>query len=366
MLGTAFETQGGIAAVLQVYCRAGLFERWPIRYLATHTDRGVWRKLWRAGTALIRFTALLARRRVALIHVHGASAASFWRKSAFMLLAFATRRPVVFHLHGGGFSEFFHEHCGRVGKSLVRFVLARSARVIVLSPQWESEVRAMCPGARIVSIPNPVEVDDPSSDTLAGRRAHDLLFLGRLEHDKGIFDLLEALQLLRTEFPSVRLQCGGDGDVIEVKRRAETLGLGSAVRYLGWVRGDAKQRLLASSTVYVLPSYYEGLPMGVLEAMAAGLPVVATSVGGIPGAITDGEDGYLVPPGDIAALTETIRRLLRDPHLRQAIGAAGRDRVSRDFATPVILPRLEAIYGELGATPNPGGVGLWPPRPPPA
>ena len=346
MLGTALETQGGISAVVKVYRQNGLFERWPVVYVATHTDRGVWPKVRMAAAALVRYTALLVCKKVSLVHVHTASSASFWRKSVFMTLAFLRRCPVVLHVHGGGFIEFFEKECGPARKAFVRFLFDRSAQIVVLSQEWRSKIGAITKNANIVPIFNPVQADvlprQERPDT------HALLFLGKIHREKGVFDLLEAVARLRDTVPDIQLLCGGNGDLAEMKKRAEALGISDCVQFLGWVGEEEKQRLLTSASIYVLPSYYEGLPMSVLEAMAAGLPVVSTAIGGIPEAITDGVDGYLISPGDIPRLTVVLQSLLKDAELRSRMGAAGRKRVDEDFAASVILPQVEAVYRKLG------------------
>jgi glycosyltransferase involved in cell wall biosynthesis len=220
--------------------------------------------------------------------------------------------------------------------------------VVVLSPQWEAAIRAIAPAAALVTIPNPVEIPEARAGRTSDQRLRDVVFVGRLERDKGIFDLVEAFCPVAQEFPSARLRCAGDGDAAEVVRLAEARGIASAVDCVGWIRGDTKWDLLTSSAVYASPSYFEGLPMALLEAMAARLPVVATTVGGIPSAITHGVEGFLMPPGDVPALSRALRLLLGDDALRRNMGDAAYGRVAREFSTSVVLPKLESLYQELG------------------
>jgi glycosyltransferase involved in cell wall biosynthesis len=134
--------------------------------------------------------------------------------------------------------------------------------------------------------------------------------------------------------------------------RAAELGLSDDVEVLGWVSGAAKQRVLAEGTIYVLPSYAEGLPISVLEAMEAGMPVVATAVGGIPDAIEDGAEGFLVSPGDINSLVNRISQLLQDSDLRSRMGLAAKMKVATFFSPASVLPQIEALYRALGAVPQ--------------
>jgi glycosyltransferase involved in cell wall biosynthesis len=352
MLGTAFETRGGIAAVVNTYRAQGLFERWPIDYIATHCEGGALRKLRTAVKALLKFILLLARERRVLIHVHSASRASFWRKSIFMTVGMLAKCPVILHLHGGGFARFYETECGAIGRRLVRFFLDRAACIIVLSERWQAWMRGITRNPRLVCLPNPVAVVAERADMA---RRNLVLFLGRVERDKGVFDLLDAISALRAPIPDVQLVCAGEGDLERVARYAERLGIEGAVGLPGWVGRAEKQSLLERAAVLVLPSYAEGLPMCLLEAMAAGLPVVTTAVGGIPDVVTDGVNGFLFTPGDTAALQRLVRRLMLDRELSMRIATAAQETVRQRFAVDRVMEQLEEIYAGLGlARPLPG------------
>lgn len=352
MLGVhpASKQRGGIAAVVDMYRRGGLFARWPIVYIGTFESGSSAAKIRRTATALWTYLRLICSGRAGVVHAHTASRASFWRKSLFLLIAFAARRPAILHLHGAEFDAFYFRECGPVRRKLIRFVLSRVDRVIVLSTQWRELVGSIAPRARVVKIFNPIAAHE--SGGAIARRANVLLFLGRFGQRKGIFDLLEALAVVRARIPSVRLRCGGDGDLAGVTRRAQELGVGDCVEVLGWVSGADKERELAQAALYVLPTYAEGLPMGVLEAMAAGAPVVATTVGGIPDAIDDGVEGFLVTPGDTRALADRIMQLLDDEKLRQAFARAAQAKARAQFGMHTVLSQLEALYASLGAAPR--------------
>jgi glycosyltransferase involved in cell wall biosynthesis len=349
MLGTAPDTRGGIAAVLAAYREAGLFERWPIEYLATHCEGGAAAKLFAAARALWRFAALLAAERRVVLHVHCASRASFWRKALFMALAHAARCPVIFHLHGGGFAQFYESECGALRRWLVRRLLDRAACVIALSERWRNWLAQVSANPRLVCIPNPVCL--PAAAQLRGPprgRRNVVLFLGRIEPAKGIPELLDAFAGLRAGAPDALLVCAGEGDGEAASRQAQRLGLGDAVRFPGWIGAEEKRAWLARAAVFVLPSHVEGLPMSLLEAMAAGVPVVASAVGGIPDVVHDGVNGFLVAPGDRVALLRALGKVLHDPQLGAALGAAGREAMRARHAPDRVLAPLEALYARLG------------------
>lgn len=356
MIGSASTSMGGVTTVVNIYRRAGLFRDWPIVYIDTHVDGSKGRKLLTATAAILRFIGLLGRGRVALLHAHTSARASFWRKSMFMLAAFVAGCPVIIHLHDSGFVDFYWKECGPLRKRYVLFVLNRAARIVVLSNQWKEAISGITQNPNIVAIFNPIAiVSAKGCHTPQHERLPLLLFLGRLGVQKGIYDLLEAVSRIRARFPDVRLLCGGDGDLDGVAQRAKELEVAENISILGWVAGEEKQRLLAEAAVYVLPSYNEGLPMGVLEAMAAGLPVVSTMVGGIPDAMQDGVEGYLVEPGNVAALANKIEALLADAALREQMGLAGQQKVDAYFLPEKVFPRIGALYREMGILPNSQG-----------
>ncbi len=337
--------RGGITSVVDAYRVQGLFERWPIHCVATHCDGGAARKILTALKATLNIVAFLARHRRAVMHVHCALRASFWRKSIFMTIGILAGCPVIFHLHAGAFPEFYDAECGKLRKRIVRFFLDRAACIIVLSERWRTWITSVTENRRIVCIANPVPAAEGQP---FAHRESLVLFLGRLAREKGVFDLLDAVSALRTLVPGIRLVCAGDGDLESVARYAERLGIKDAVSLPGWIGLAEKRSLMNRAAVCVLPSYAEGLPMSLLEAMAAGLPVVATEVGSIPDLVTDGVSGFLFTPGDEETLRLLLLKLLCDPQLGRRIAAAARETVRLRFDADRVVAQLEGIYAGLG------------------
>ena len=339
-------SRGGVASVVGAWEKAGLFDRWPIKYLVTHVEGSKLTKGILAVAALLRLTTLIILRRVACLHVHVARRNSFWRKMIFVFIARIAGRPVIVHLHSGGFFSFYEKECGWLGKKIVTKVLDQAEYIVVLSTQWKKWLTPITQNKKIITITNFVTEDNFGGNKVR-EKSYSLLFLGRLCKDKGIFDLLDAVRTLQDNFPLIRLRCCGEGDENDVRDRAAQLGIEKRVDFLGWVDGMDKKRELNSATVFVLPSYYEGVPMGVLEAMAVELPVVTTAVGGIPDIITESIDGFLVEPGDVTAMSAAIGSLLSDKGLSMRIGVAAKNKILDRFVPEKVLPRLEAIYKEL-------------------
>jgi glycosyltransferase involved in cell wall biosynthesis len=351
MLGTSLDSKGkgGIWSVIDIYRRKGLFDLWPIIYLPTYASGNKISKFFRIFIPLITFLYLLISNKVYLLHVHSASRASFWRKSLFILLAFAFRRPVIFHLHGAEFNHFYWDESRAFSKWFIRFILNNSASIIVLSSQWKSDLKKITTNKRIFVIFNPVETQDLKV-TAYERNRFSLLFLGRFGKRKGIFDLLQAIAHLCNDYPQLKLRCAGDGNIDSVNACIAELGISQKVELLGWIGGEYKRRCLMEAGIYVLPSYNEGLPMSVLEAMGAGLPIVSTTVGGIPDAVFDGKQGFLIEPGNIIELADAIRKLLDNPDLCRAMGASAHEKILNHFSPEKIFTQISSVYNQIGAS----------------
>ncbi len=149
---------GGMTAVARSYETQGVFEAWPVRYMSTYEGRGALTQLRAWVPTLLKVFWLLARRQVALVHVHSAVYGSFWRKSVICALSTLFRVPFVFHLHDGRFTVFYEQGCNAFAKAWVRAILRKAARVVVLSQRWQDEVHRIVPTARTTIIGNPVSV----------------------------------------------------------------------------------------------------------------------------------------------------------------------------------------------------------------
>lgn len=344
MLGPDLRARGGIASVLRVWQAAGLTAGRPVLHLATYVDGGPLAKLAALARALLRFCVLLLTGRVAAVHAHSASNASFRRKSLFLALARLAGKPYVFHLHGGAF-DHYHAGLSSLERAWVRHTIRGAKVVFVLSESWAGWLREAIGHPDVRVLPNPVlPVVLPPE---VPREAQTLLFLGRLETDKGVFVLVEAVARLARLHPQLRAVLAGEGDLAGVRQAALDAGVAGRIELPGWVDGDAKARLLARAGIFVLPSRFEGLPMALLEAQAAGLPVVATRVGGIPQVVTDDDNGRLSEPDDVASLVAALGPLLDDSARAARMGARGRERVLAGYGTARVRAVLEAAWGGL-------------------
>jgi glycosyltransferase involved in cell wall biosynthesis len=346
MVGTALDGQGGVASVLRTWRDQELFELWGVRFEATNGSGGNLQKLWLALRAWLRCAWAMAFDGVVLVHVHTSSYISFWRKTPVFALALLLRRPLLVSLHGGGFRDFYVAR-GPLGKAWIRMVMRRALRFIVLTEEWRRWVAEVEPRSRVCVIPNPAPCVPPMPIDRSVADADLLLFLGRIERDKGIFVLLEALALARSEGAAWRLICGGNGDLKLAQLAAKDLGLGpDQVQFLGWIDGDTKRQWLERCAMLVLPSFIENMPVAILEAFAYGKPVIATRVGGVPDVVTPDIDGFLVDAGDGAGLAAVLQAAYVDPHRLQLMGLQGREKVEAKYAPHRVMAQVDGLYRE--------------------
>lgn len=158
---------------------------------------------------------------------------------------------------------------------------------------------------------------------------------------------MEALALLKDRYPQLKLAVGGQGELAQLKARAAALGVAERIEELGWVTAGRKQDELARAAIFCLPSHAEGLPMALLEAMAAGKAVVSTGVGGIPDALRDGDNGLMVEPGKVDALAAALGKLLGDDGERRRLGARARATIEQEFESGVVIGQISAVYQQL-------------------
>ncbi len=313
----------------------------------------------RFAGALLRVAAGGLLGRVGLLQVHVASHGSVARKALFVLLGRVLGVPVVLHLHGADFEPFFGR-LGRAGRWVVRAIFRSASTVVVLGEHARAHMIARVGVGRhlVTVLPNAVpDLGTGAWGPRAGAPSAScrLLFLGALTERKGVPELLEALASPTLAALDWQLDLVGNGDERSVQEKVGRLGLASRVRLHGWRPSETARAMLADADLLVLPSRHEGLPMAILEAMAAGVAVLATDVGDVREAVADGETGLLAPPCDPQALAGALRRLIASPELRERFGRAGRTRYEERFAIDAYVHRLAAIFaGAAGVAEAPG------------
>lgn len=299
---------------------------------------------------LARLASLLARGKASVIHINVSENGSFWRKAAVQLTADLFSCPTVVHLHGATFMEYFNK--GPVARAISRWLFGRCGLAIVLGESWRTflvqsvgtdphKVRVLYNAVPDVGADLPPREAPPEGAVLS------LLVLANLSERKGIGTMLRACRLLKDGGLRFRVTIGGGGDVDGYRRMAEELGIAALCDFRGWVSREEAHTHIRSHDVLLLPSTHEGLPMVILEALSAGLPVITTPVGSIPEVLTDGETARIIPVNDPGALAQAVTDLARHPALYARLSAEGRRLFLERFVIDAYGRSLQELYAEL-------------------
>jgi len=333
--------KGGIASVVNGYRGSVLERKYRISYVESYRDGSKWQKLGKALRGYWAFLLQMLGNRPDIVHIHSSFGPSFYRKMPFIYMSCLFGIPVINHIHGAEFDKFYENASERKKRRIVR-VYGKCERLIVLSEEWKARIAAFIPEERIEVLENYCRLPGEPYDI--GRKAQQVLFMGELGRRKGCYDIPAIWAQVLKEVPSARLVMAGDGEMEAVKEAFAEQGLCSGIVFPGWVRYEEKDGLFRESAVFLLPTYHEGMPMVVLEAMGYGLGIVTTKVGGIPGLIRNGANGCIREPGDISAMAQDVIRLLREPELCRTYGGRARKLVAQNYSEERHLERLGAIY----------------------
>jgi glycosyltransferase involved in cell wall biosynthesis len=337
--------RGGIAGVINTYSKYfSVFKFVPTYKPQPHKLIGI---PYFAYNFVSLFFKLLIDREIRIVHIHGAAKGSVFRKYfVFLLAKYVFRRKVLYHCHGSEIKNFYR-NSNSLFKWIIQHFISHVDLLICLSKHWEEFFRENFKVRNIIVLENIVE---PASEKKQLRKITlplKVLYLGYIGNRKGIFDLLDVLREHRESFEGqMELIVGGNGEIKRLEDYLNTHNLHSLVKYEGWVAGEKKQRLLAESDVFILPSYNEGLPLSILEAMSYNMPIISTPVGGITEIVLDNVNGFIVNPGDKFAIYDRLKKIVESPEIIQDMGKESGKLVVPYYAESVI-PKLESIYHRI-------------------
>lgn len=354
MIGADLQTNGGIASVVKCYHRAHSqhAEAYDLNFTHLRTyyykDKGPLFELIIFIRALFTCIWLLLFRRVDVVHIHSSAGISFVRKTFFVLLARLFGKKTILHLHASRFYDFFLT-THPLKRFWINTVFTQADMVIALCTDWETKIRQYYPKVRVSTIHNPVDLADSGFVPATERESTlHVIFVGFLIPSKGIADLLQvALRFAQSSQPGVRFSIAGKGEMEEeILNFISEHDLEENISYLGWVSGKDKEALYQSADVFFLPSYKEGMPMSILEAMRYSLPIISTNIAGIPDLVSEGANGYMLEPGDVEGYFQKIKALAESPELLKSFRKESYARV-QDFDTRKILKEVEHTYDLL-------------------
>lgn len=340
-LGVSKQTKGGMTAVLVSYDK--YIEN--MRFIPTWRLGNKAVKAWYAAQAYVRAWWLCNfDKDIRIVHIHGAANASFYRCRMFIRLAKKCRKKVILHEHAADFVEFYNAAGDK--KEIVK-TINNCDCLIVLSRSWKEFFTSIgVKEAKIHVLNNivspPTAVKQPHNDG----KLH-LMYMGEISNRKGAFDLLKAVADEKDYFKDkLLLRMGGNEVDGDIKAFIRDNGLDGFVVYEGWISGQEKVDCLTWEDIYILPSYNEGLPIAILEAMSYKHPIISTPVGGIPEIIENGRNGLLVTPGDTKAIANAIRFYIVNKDKISEHGKYAFE-IVKDFFPEKVFSDLNKIYQTL-------------------
>ncbi|MCD7923960.1 MAG: glycosyltransferase family 4 protein [Bacteroides sp.] len=344
MLGVYYKNSapGGMAAVIQYYSR--YFSH--LNYIPT----------WRLGTPVTKLYyfasgyvktlwCMLFDRKIRIVHIHTAADTSFWRKMVFVHLAKYFKKKVIIHVHASRFKDFYNESNN---KEQIRRDIMQADKLVVLSRSWkEWFCNIGIPEKHIAVLNNIIDYPNTSIPKENLNIPTRMLFMGEIGDRKGIFDILKALCRDRYYYNGkLEFRIGGNRNEQQLSAFIKENDLTDFVKFEGWVTGVKKIQLLTWANVFVLPSYNEGLPISILEAMSYECAVIASPVGGIPEVVHNGENGIIVQPGDIDGIETAIKEMVDSQDLVKQYGRMGIS-IVKPYLPNQVFSDLIDIYKEL-------------------
>jgi len=338
--------KGGISSVINGYLNSILPQRHNIFLVSSHVDGPKIVKLIIAIIGLVKTLFHLLLKNIDTVHIHSGDIVSVKRKYVYFKLVRNFNCKIIYHLHGGSFLAQYPTASDK-WKKRIKALLEESDLVISLTETWKNAITEIAPCSKIEVIPNAIRL--PQIDHLMKKSDNSvqLTFLGLIGEKKGILDLLIVVKRLNEDGYDIKLNIGGNGEVNRLFKEIDFLGISHRVKYLGWICEKERDLLLKKSDVFILPSYAEGMPMSILEAMSYSIPVISTFVGGIPELVSDGESGFLITPGDLDTLYQRLALLVQNDKLRKEFGLKASQIVKSKHNIDIVSRKIDTIYNNL-------------------
>jgi glycosyltransferase involved in cell wall biosynthesis len=354
LLGPHRAAVSGVSTHLNLLMESTLGDDYEIVHFQVGSegrDEGAIGKAIRLAVSPFFLAASIIFRHVAIVHINTSlNPKAYWRDLASLVISKALGARVVYQVHGGELPRKFFAG-SRLLTSCLRWTLGLPDMVVVLAQVELRAYREFVPNQVVVALPNGIDCRPysviPTVQSTPDRPLQ-VVYIGRVAREKGLYETLQGLRLAHELGVDARLIVAGSGaEEARLRRYAHALGIASRVCFLGPIFGSDKVKLLFGADVMVLPSYSEGLPYALLEAMAAGVPVIATPVGAIPDVVCDEIHGYIVPPRDGKAIAEALALLASDREKLAWMSRACRRRVRAAFSIDRLAQEFSCQYARL-------------------
>lgn len=343
MIGEYFKNDapGGMAAVLASYNE--YFE--DMKFIPTWKAGGLLIKLWYALYSYVVFILkMFFDKDIKIVHIQGAAFASFERNMFFVYFGKKFGKKVIMHMHCAEFAPYFDPstHKERILKTI-----NICDSFFVLSEQWRRYFEGIGVRKDIIAVLNNTITPPVRFEVKRDSTKVKMLYLGVIGQRKGVYDLLKVLsQDVDYYRKNIQLRVGGNGEEEKIKSVIADYGIGDFVTFEGFVKGDKKIEYLNWADIFILPSYNEGLPIAVLEAMSYGMPIISTNVGGIPEIVKTDINGKLIEAGNLSEIKDSIDFYIKDKSIIVS-HSEGSKMLVRQFLPEVVFQTVKTLYKDL-------------------
>lgn len=337
---SATKSKGGMATVIEEIANdSKLNAEFDIDVHESYVDGNKLKVLLFSLLSFIRF--YFAKQNYDIYHIHVASYGSTFRKGWYVRVVKKWGKKVILHIHGAEYL-FFYEKSNK--KEKIRSILNSADKVIALSDEWKRKFDNTFGLTNCVVLKNGINMErlNPAISNCQ-EHPHTFVSLGRLGERKGTYDLITAIEVVKAEVSDIKCYLAGDGEIEKCKELVKKKKLGNNIIVVGWADFDKKIELLKKSSVLVLPSYNEGLPMAILEGMACGKAIISTTVGAIPEVIKK-ENGILIKPGDITALASALQMYCLDEKAVEKAGRENIELINQKYSMKAMHQKLAQYY----------------------
>lgn len=333
-------SKGGMATVIEEIAKdKKLNEEFEIDIYESYIDGNKLKVLLFSVLSFLRF--YFTKRNYDVYHIHAASYGSTFRKGWYIRAVKKWKKKAILHIHGAEYMVFYEKSNK---KEKIRSILNAADIVIALSDEWKHRFDENFGLTNCVVLENGIDMERlaPAISNYQ-EHPHSFVSLGRIGKRKGTYDLIATIDQVKSEVPDIKCYLAGDGEIEKCKELIKMKKLEDSIIVIGWADFDKKVELLQKSSVLILPSYNEGLPMAILEGMACGKAIISTTVGAIPEVVKK-ENGILIKPGDIIALADALRKYCRDEKTVEMAGSANRNLIKKNYSMDVMHQKLAQYY----------------------
>lgn len=336
------KSRGGMATVISGIRNSELLNsKYDIDIFPSFVDGNIIMRVFYSICAYVEF--LFKYKQYDLFHIHVASYGSTFRKKRYLSRIKKKDKKAIVHIHGASYLVFYDGLSQKKKKQVVDF-LQSADMVIALSDDWKKRFEKVFGITNVYSLNNGIDTEEfEKAECDVEKNKNTFAFMGRLGERKGAYDLVNAVELAVKDNSDIKVIMAGDGEIEKIKHEIKSKNLEKNIDVIGWIGFEEKINLLKKSATVVLPSYNEGLPMTILEGMAAGKAIISTIVGAIPEVVKE-DNGILIEAGQVDALAKALLECSSNTEIIKKMSINNKMKIDEEFSMKIMHKKLLSYY----------------------